>query len=194
MPLFRKCRHWLSGLVVSMQGPRGPRLWARPAATHLAGTGTDLARTRRQLLAENALLRQQLLVLQRSVTRPGLTPTARALLVLLAGRARAWRQALLIVRPETLLRWHRAGFRSCWRRKSRPGPGRPPLPAKTVALIRQLAAENPLWGVERIHGEPGELGIRAAKRAIQTYLRDPGAQRPRGQTWATVLRNHAHET
>ncbi len=121
MPLFRKCRHWLSGLVVRRQGTLGPRLWARPAATHLAGTGTDLARTRRQLLAENAHLRQQLLVLQRSVKRPGMTPTDRALLVLLAGRARAWRQALLIVRPETLLRWHRAGFRSFWRWKSRPG-------------------------------------------------------------------------
>jgi len=123
-----------------------------------------------------------------------MTPTDRALLVLLAGRARAWRQALLIVRPETLLRWHRAGFRSCWRRKSRPGPGRPPLPAKTVALIRRMAAENPLWGVERIHGELGKLGIRGAQRTIQAYLSGHRAPRPRGQTWATFLRNHAHET
>src|SRR5205807_539448 len=98
------------------------------------------------------LLRQQLLVLRRSVTRPVLTRTDRALLVLLAGRVRAWRQALLIVRPDTVLRWHRAGFRAIWRRKSRPGPGHPPLPAETVALVRRMARENPLWDAERIRG------------------------------------------
>ena len=111
--------------------------------------------------------------------------------MLLAGRVRAWRQALLLVQPETLLRWHRAGFRALWRRKSRPGPGRPPLPAETVALIRRLAAENPLWGAERIRGELAKLGIRVAKRTIQAYLRGRRAPRPRGQTWATFLRNHA---
>ncbi len=119
------------------------------------GTGADLRRSRAQLLAENALLRQQLLVLRRAGTRPALTPADRALLVVLAGRVRAWRQALLIVKPETLLGWHRAGRRALWRRKSRPGPGRPALPAETVALIRRLAAENPLWGAERIRGELG---------------------------------------
>jgi len=80
------------------------RLWARPTATHLAGTGADLVRTRGQLLAENALLRQQLVVLRRSVKRPAVAPTDRALLVLLAGRVRAWRQALLLVQPDTRLR------------------------------------------------------------------------------------------
>src|ERR687886_1298009 len=128
--------------------------WPRPAAAaQVAGTGADLLRSRAQLLAENALLRQQLLVLRRSVKRPVLTRTDRALLVLLAGRVRAWRQALLIVQPDTLLRWHRAGFRALWRRQSRPGPGRPPLAAGTVDLILQMAAENPLWGAERIRGE-----------------------------------------
>jgi len=114
--------------------------------------------------------------------------------VLLAGRIRAWRQALLIVQPETLLRWHRAGFRARWRRKSRLGPGRPPLAAETVALIRRLASENPRWGAERIRGELGKLGLRVAKRTIQTYLPDPRAPRPRGQTWATFLCNHAADT
>jgi putative transposase len=143
------------------------------------------------LLAENALLRQQLIVLGRSVTRPAITRTDRALLVLLAGRVRAWRQALLIVRPDTLLRWHRAGFRALWRRKSRPGPGRPPLPAETVALIRRMADVNPLWGAERIRGELRKLGLRVAKRTIQAYLRGSRDTRPRGQTWATFLRDHA---
>jgi len=165
----------------------------RPAATHLAGTGTDLARTRGQLIAENALLRQQLLGLRRGVKRPAVAPADRVLLVLLAGRVRAWRQALLLVQPETLLRWHRAGFRSFWRRKSRPGLGRPSLSAETVALIQRLASENPLWGAERIRGELGKLGLCVAKRTIQSYLPHPRAPRPRGQTWATFLRNHAGE-
>jgi len=119
--------------------------------------------------------------------------TDRILLVLLVGRIRVWRHVLLLVRTETLLRWHRAGFRSLWRRKSRPGPGRPPLSAETVALIQRLAADNRLWGAERIRGELGKLGIRAAKRTIQTYLPRPRDPRPRGQTWAAFLRNHAHE-
>ena len=99
-----------------------------------------------------------------------------------------------MVQPDTLLRWHRAGFRALWRWQSRPGPGRPPLAAETVALIRQMAAENPLWGAERIRGELGKLGIRVAKRTIQSYLRGVYAPPPRGQTWATFLRNHTQET
>jgi len=114
--------------------------------------------------------------------------------VLLAGQVRAWRHALLIVRPETLLGWHSAGFRSCWRRKSRPGPGRPPLAAETIVLIRRMAAENPLWGAERIRGALGKVGIHVAKRTIRTYLRGRRAPRPRGQTWATFLRNHAPDS
>ena len=193
MPLLRRCRHWLSGLVARGRQARSTCLWARPATAHLAGTGTDLARTRGQLLAENALLRQQVLVLRRGVTRPAVAPADRVLLVLLAGRVRAWRQALLLVQPETLLRWHRAGFRSCWRRKSRPGPGRPPLSAETVALIQRLAAENPLWGAERIRGELGKLDIRVAKWTVQKYMRGARPPRRAGQSWATFLRNHAGE-
>ena len=187
-----RCR--LNRIVARMQYAVRACLWARPAVgTHAAGTGGDLLRGRAQLLVENALLRQQLLVLRRSVRRPVVTPADRALLVLLAGRVRTWRHALLIVQPETLLRWHRAGFRSFWRWKSRPGPGRPPLPAETVTLIRRMATENPLWGAERIRGELGKVGLRVAKRTIQTHLRDTPAPRPRGQAWATFLRNHAHE-
>ncbi len=188
------CRRRLTGLVIGIRNALRRCLWARPTAgTHAAGTGRDLLRTRAQLVAENAFLRQQLLVLRRSVKRPLVTPADRALLVLLAGRVRAWRQALLLVQPDTLLRWHRAGFRALWRRKSRPGPGRPPLEAETVALIRRMADDNPLWGAERIRGELGKLGLRVAKRTIQTYLRGAAAPRPRGQTWAAFLRNHAHE-
>jgi hypothetical protein len=104
-------------------------LWVRPAAaTHIIGTAADLLRGKPDLLIENALLRQQLLVLRRSVKRPVLTSADRTLLVLLAGRLRCWRAALLIIQPETLLRWHRAGFRLFWKAKSRSKSGRPSLP------------------------------------------------------------------
>src|SRR4051794_38676175 len=123
---MNRWRRWLTRHVVGIRHVLRGCLWARPTAgTHAAGTGRDLLRTRAQLVAENAFLRQQLLVLRRGGTRPLVTPAERAFLVLLAGRVRAWRQALLIVQPETLLRWHRAGFRSLWTWKSRPGPGRP---------------------------------------------------------------------
>jgi putative transposase len=107
----------------------------RPAApTPVVGTLADLARSRPALVAENALLRQQLL------------------LVLLTSRLRTWRQALLLVRPETVLRWHRRGFRLFWRRKSAPQSRPAPLAQATIDLIRQMARENPLWGTERIGG------------------------------------------
>jgi len=124
---FRGCHDRLIRSLAAVRQARATRLRARPTATPLAGTGADLVRTRGPERAENALRRQQLVVLRRSVTRPAVAPTERALLVLRAGRVRAWRHALLIVRPETLLCRHRAGFRAPWRRKSRPGPGRPVL-------------------------------------------------------------------
>jgi putative transposase len=191
MTWLRRCRRRRVGIGAEWRHALVGHRWPRPAAAHRTGTGTDWARTRGQLLAENALLRQQLLVVHHSITRPTLTPADRALLVLLAGRVRASRQALLLVQPETLLRWHRAGFRALRRRKSCPGPGRPPLQAETIALIRRMAADNPLWGAKRICGELGKLGIRVAKGTIQTYRRGHRAPRPRGQTWATFLRNHA---
>ena len=188
----RACRRRLSGLAAGVLCALRACLWARPVVgTHAAGAAGDLLRNRAQLLAENALLRQQLLVLRRTVAHPSVTRADRALLVLLAEHVRAWRQALLLVPSETLLRWHRAGFRALWMRQSRPGPGRPPLPAETVALIRRMAAEHPRWGAERIRGELGKLGIRVAKRTVQTSLHGSGAPRSPGQTWTTCVRNHA---
>ncbi len=136
-----RCRQRLAAIVAGVRHILSNCLWARPAAAHITGRGTDLLRRRAQLLAENALLRHQVVILRRSVKRPAVTATDRALLALLAGRVRAWRHALLIIQPDTLLRWHRAGFRAFWRRRSRPGPGRPPLPAETLALIRRMAGE-----------------------------------------------------
>jgi transposase InsO family protein len=169
--------------------------WTRPttSTTLVLGTTADLLRSRSELVAENALLRQQLLVLARTAKRPRLSHTDRPLLILLAGRVRAWRQALLIVRPETLLRWHRAGFRLFWRWRSAPRYRPPGIAPDTVALIRRLARENRLWGAERIQGELAKLGIRASKRTIQKHLRGARPLRPPGQSWTTFVRNHASE-
>src|SRR5215218_244163 len=134
----------------------GQRLlaWLKPATgTPVGGALGDLTRTRAELLAENALLRQQLVVLRRQVTRPALTPADRLRLILLARLARGWRAALLIVQPDTLLRWHRQGFRLVWRARSAVATTRPQVPDETVALIQRLATENRLWGAERIRGE-----------------------------------------
>ncbi len=157
------------------------------------GSLGDLVRTKPQLIAENALLRQQLIILNRSVKRPRLTRSDRSLLVLLASRVRAWKETVLIVKPDTLLRWHRQGFRLFWRRKSRAGSRVPRIPAATIALIQEMAVNNPLWGVKRIQGELLKLDIKVAKRTIERYMRQARPLRPHGQTWATFLQNHARE-
>src|SRR5918912_1530852 len=145
--------------------------WTRPRPVVLAaGLAADLTRRRRALLLENALLRQQVLILNRSVKRPTLTPLDCGLLVLLASRLRTWAGALLIVRPETVLRWHRRGFRLVWRRKSAPCSRPSPLAAGTIDFIRQMARDTPLWGAARIRGELLKLGLRVAKRTIQASL------------------------
>ena len=169
---------------------------ARPVVVPLAvGTLADLTRSRSALVTENAPLRHQLAILRRSVKRPRCTPADRAFLVLLASRVRTWRQALLIVQPDTLLRWHRELFRRYWRRKSRAtAPAhRPPLAPATVALIREMARAKRLWGSERIRGELLKLDSRVAKSTVQCYLREARPPRPAGQSWATFLHNHAED-
>ncbi len=168
--------------------------WTRPAPIIVAvGMAADAARSRSELLLENALLRHQLVVYSRVAARPRLTAADRGLLVLLASRLRNWAGALIIVRPETVLRWHRQGFRLFWRRKSR-AASTPRIPRETRELIRRIASENHLWGADRIRGELLKLGIRVSKRTIQRYLPQARPARPRGQTWATFLRNHADTT
>jgi len=113
--------------------------------TVLAAAVVDLFRSRRSLLTEIALLRHQLTVLHRSVARPRVTRLDRIVLVALAAITPTWRNVLRVVQPETLLRWHRAGFKALWRWRSRPGCTLR-IAAETVALIRTMARENALWG------------------------------------------------
>jgi putative transposase len=124
---------------------------------------TDLARSKSELVAENALLRQQLIVLRRQVKRPACTKTDRMLLVLLARLVRTWKQALFIVQPETLLRWHRQGFQLFWKYKSRTASLTPRISPETVSLIKEMARDNRLWGAERIRGELLKLDRRGAR-------------------------------
>ncbi len=160
--------------------------------TLLSGFAVDVARTRSQLLAENAFLRQQLIVANRSVKRPSLRRHERGALALLASRIPSWRGALLIVKPETLIRWHRDGFRLFWRAKSKTSSREPRIGAEVAALIRRMAVENRLWGAERIRGELLKLGIRVAKRSVQKYMRQARPPtRSDGQGWRTFLRNHS---
>jgi putative transposase len=109
-------------------------LWTKPGTTSLIlGTLTDQVRSKSELVAENALLRQQLVILRRQVKRPSCTKTDRMLLVLLARMVRTWKQALNIVQPETLLRWHRQGFKLYWKYKSRAASAKPKISVETVA-------------------------------------------------------------
>ena len=146
------------------------------------------------LAAENLFLRKQLAFYQeRHVTPRRATDAARFLLVWLA-RWFDWRQALVLVQPQTFTRWHRQGFRLFWRWKSR--PGRPPIPPDLQALIRRMARENPSWGEERSANELLlKLGLRVSPRTIRKYLPkrlNPGrGKRATTQRWTTFVRNHA---
>jgi putative transposase len=113
--------------------------------------------------------------------------------VLLARLNTAWRDALHLVSPETLLRWHRSLFTRVWRRTSR-GTVRPRrLRSDVIALIKAMATANRLWGAERIRGELLKLGIRVSKRTVQKYRRSVRPRATPGQTWGTFLRNHTHD-
>src|SRR5215472_2862142 len=128
--------------------------WTKPNTTSLLLlTLTDLGRSKSELVAEIALLRQQLIILRRQVKRPACTTTDRVFLVLLARLVRTWNQALLIVQPDTLLRGPREIFRLYWKRKSKAASHKPKVAEETIALIRQMAKDNRLWGAERIRGE-----------------------------------------
>ena len=169
------------------------RQWTRPTRhSHLSGTCTDLTRTRAELMAENALLRQQLLMLRRQVKRPACSKADRMLLVLLVRAVRNWKQVLFIVQPDTLLAWHRQALRWYWRQRSKPSFKQPKIAVEPIALIKTMALNHRLWGAEWIRGALLKLGIHVSKRTIQKYMRQERV-RPSSQTWSTCLHNHASE-
>src|SRR5438105_2590074 len=146
----------------------------------------------RQLALENLALRHQLAVYKRTTTRPKLRTTDRLFWVWLARVWAEWRQPLVIVTPDTVLRWQRRRFREYWTQLSRrPTRGRPPIDAEIKALVLRMAAANPLWGAPRIHAELLKLGIAVAERTVSRLM---PKRRPRpSQTWRTFLANHARD-
>jgi putative transposase len=148
-------------------------------------------RSTRSVQAENLFLRRQLaLYIERGMKPRRMGPATRIALAWLS-RWFDWRDALVVVRPETLIRWHRAGWKLFWRLKSR--PGRPPIPPETRELIRRMANDNPSWGEERIANELWvKLGIQVSPRTVSKYLSRRPTRRPRGDLrWSTFLRLHA---
>jgi hypothetical protein len=142
-----------------------------------------------RLEAENAVLRQLIVVRRRLPDRIRLTNHDRWFLIQLYRWFPSILQVLTIIRPETLVRWHRAGFRCYWRWKSRPQGGRPQIELGLRALIWQMSMENPLWGAPRIHGELLKLGFEVAQSSVAKYMIK--RRGPPSQGWRTFLRNHA---
>jgi putative transposase len=166
--------------------------WAKPTTVSLAiGAIRDLSRSRADLLVENALLRQQLIVLRRQIKRPQLTNGDRIRFVLLARCSRFWHQALHIIQPDTLLRWHRDLFRLYWRYISNRMKKKQRIASETIQIIRTMIQENTLWGAERIREERLKLGIILSKRTIQKYIRLVRKTPSFSQNWATFIKNHA---
>src|ERR1700757_624001 len=143
-----------------------------------------------RLEAENAVLRDQLIVLRRRLHgRVRLTNHDRWFFIQLYRWFPSILKVLTIIRPETLVRWHRAGFRFCWRWRSRPLGGRPPIDMELRALIRRMSIENPLWGAPRIHGELLKLGFEVAQSSVAKYM--VKRRVPPSQGWRTFLHSHA---
>ena len=137
----------------------------------LAATVSATFKSRAALHLENLALRHQLGVLQRSVKRPRLTSRDRLLWAWLCEIWTDWRSALVIVKPHTVIAWHRKGFRLFWTWKIRRGkPGRPAVPKEVRDLIRRLCLDNPLWGAPRVHGELLKLGIDIGETSVGKYM------------------------
>ena len=150
-------------------------------------------KTKSGLVMENLALRQQLAVMKRSIPRPKIRTRDRLFWVLLCRFWAKWKDTLIIVKPDTVVRWHRKGFKLFWRWKSRPKrPGRPAVSPEIRNLVRKIAEANPTWGAPKIHGELLKLGIDISETTISNLL--PRPRKPPSQTWRTFLKNHMWNT
>src|SRR5258708_2188751 len=147
----------------------------------LLGALRAAVRTHRNLVLENLALRQQLTLLRRRSKRPRFGPLDCLFWIWLSQRWARWRETLNVVRPETVIRWHRQGFRAFWNWKSRRGrTGRPPVDCEVAKLVRTMALANPLWGAPRIHGELLKLGLNISQRTVGRLT--PRRAKPPSQT------------
>ncbi len=148
-----------------------------------------------RLIIENLALRQQLFIMKQSVKRPKIRKRDRAFWVFLSRFWKGWRDILIIVKPETVIRWHRKGFKLFWTFKSRKKKaGRPPIDNETKKLIEDMVKANPLWGAPRIHGELLKLGFDVSERTVSNVIKRFRPSKPPSQTWRTFLQNHTHNS
>ena len=146
------------------------------------------------LALQNVALRQQLAVMQRNCRKPQIRNPDRLFWVVLSRVWSNWKESLIIVKPQTVVAWHRKGFKLFWKYKSRSrSPGRPSVSKEIKNLVCKMANANPLWGAPRIHGELLKLGIEISERSVSNLIRSL-RRRPPSQTWKTFLKNHLHNT
>jgi putative transposase len=151
-----------------------------------------LASRHRTLALENVALRQQLAVYRRTRPKPALRWSDRLFWIGLRLAWSDWKSALVVVRPATVIAWHRRGVAWYWTRRSRPRSGRPPVGADIRRLIREMVVANPLWGAPRIHGELLKLGFAMSERTVSRLM--PRLRTPPSQSWRTFLTNHLGST
>jgi len=149
----------------------------------------------KNLLLENLALRQQLAIMKQKNKRPKISIWDRFFWVSLSIIWKDWKSVLIVVQPETVIRWHRKGFKLFWAYKSRKkGAGRPSLDPEITARIKNMAKPNPRWGVPRIHGEQLKLGYNVHERTVSKIIKRFRLRKPPSQTWRTFLKNHMFST
>ena len=149
-------------------------------------------KSRHQLELEIVLLRQQLNILKRKTKNPKLINSDRILISIIAKYLTNWKRSIIIVKPQTVINWHRKGFRLFWRWKSRKKLGRPGICPETKKMIREMSSSNQLWGAPRIHGELLKLGIEVSRATVRRYMIKH--RKPSSQSWRTFLNNHINDT
>ncbi len=168
--LINTCKSFLNHVKAQL------KKMTKPATASLAtGAISDLLKNKADLMVENAILRQQLIVLKRSVKRPQFTEGDRILLTLLSWLTGFWQSALHLMQPETVLRWHRDLFRRYWKLKSKPKSRKPRIPQETVDLIKQMAIENRRWGAKKIRGRTPQTRHHCAQ-TNHTKIHTPGTK------------------
>jgi putative transposase len=148
--------------------------------------------TKSQLILENIFLHKQLEIYQRNDPKLKISRTDRMIFSFMKGILSNWKERLFIVKPNTLIKWHRLGFRHFWKQKSGTEGGRPSMNLEVIILIKKMAAENPLWGAPRIHSEILKLGYKMCESTVQRYMPKKG-KRSNGQNWKTFLKNHSKD-
>ena len=158
----------------------------------LSVRAAQFLRSRRDLLSENLALRQQLAVLKRRHPQPRFVLSDQLFWVVLKRLWSGWKQALILVQPETVVRWHRAIFKACWAwlSRHRTRPGRKRISAELHKLIFRMVAENPSWGTPRIHGELTMLGFNLSERTVSRWMRRVPRNPEPAKRWAAFLSNH----